>query len=419
MSRSRAGVSNDPYRPLSGSLVGAAVQHIKEEDETYNVSEEEEEEEKITFRQTEIETIEKVLAVIDRSAAKRINEGFSDFNFTVGVLNCLLVSVTFCRYPQHFWLLYLIESLYLIPKGFWFNLRAKPLNQVLYYLDYCWVMNILGNVLLLSVTSLASFSRETRRQILMTTVGTSTGVLTGACLMLPFVAIVFHDLRTMTGVLIHLLPTMMTYTFLWHRTEISAAWPQIFPYNYEYSEMPFFPNNKAALIIPGTGLGSIAGNAIALYSFWWVLYAVWMVFLGGLNLPRKDRAHPPKYDTVFHSTIRNGLAVVIGSVCWRRPVRVSLQEQETDHYEVRDFFVYMLGHAICAYFGGTMLLANLCWHSRRAHLAIISLLTVVAVYRGAERYTYYATEMYGRSVRKEFKDILPEEPPKRRKGKKQ
>ena len=92
------------------------------------------------------------------------------------------------------------------------------------------------------------------------------------------------------------------------------------------------------------------------------------------------------------------MTVVIGKVFWRRPVRVSLQHQEMDHYEVRDFMVYMFAHA---------------------HVAIISLLTAVAVYRGAERYTYYATEMYGRSVRKEFKDILPEEPARKTKGKKQ
>ena len=143
---------------------------------------------------------------------------------------------------------------------------------MLYYLDYCWVMNILCMFLLLSITSVNDgFSQETRRQILMTAIGTSTGVLTGACLVLPFVAIVFHDARTMTGVLIHLLPTMMIYTFLWHRPEIQAAWPRVFPYDYDYSEMPFFPNDKAALIIPGTGLGSVAGNALALYLLWWVL----------------------------------------------------------------------------------------------------------------------------------------------------
>lgn len=270
MAHATGSMSNDPYRPLSGSLVGVAIHTIKEEDESYDLTEDEQEE--ITFRQAESETIEKVLAVIDRSAGKRISEGFSDFNFTAGVLNCFLVCVTFCRFPQHFWLLYMIESLYLIPKGFLFNLRAKPLNQVLYYLDYCWVMNILAIFLLLSITSLTLFSRETRRQILMTAIGTSTGTLTGACLILPFVAIVFHDLRTMTGVLIHLLPTMMTYTFLWHRREILAAWPQVFPYEYDISEMPFFPNaNKSLLILPGTGLGSIAGNAVALYSLWWVL----------------------------------------------------------------------------------------------------------------------------------------------------
>jgi hypothetical protein len=143
-----------------------------------------------------------------------------------------------------------------------------------------------------------------------------------------------------------------------------------------------------------------------------------MIVLGGINLPRKDRAKPPKFDTVFHSTVRHGLAVAIGKVFWGRPVAVSLQQQEADHYEVRDFFVYMAGHATMCYFGGIMVLANLCWHYRQAHLVVIVLLTVVAVYRGAERYTYYATSMSSRSIRKEFKDILPPAE-ETKKGKKQ
>ena len=141
-----------------------------------------------------------------------------------------------------------------------------------------------------------------------------------------------------------------------------------------------------------------------------VQYLIWMVFLGGIDLPRKDRAKPPKYDTVFHSTVRNGLVVLVGKLIWRRPVRVSLRQQETDHYELRDFFVYMAAHAMLAYFGGTLLLANICCKSQRAHLVVIVITTAVAVYRGAERYTYYATSMYERSIRTEFKDILDEQP---------
>lgn len=195
---------------------------------------------------------------------------------------------------------------------------------------------------------------------------------------------------------------------MWHRPVIHAAWPRVFPYMYDHGEFSFFPNGKARLFVPGTGLGTVAGNAAALYTLWWVLYVVWMVFLGGINLPRKDREKPPKYDTVFHSTVRNGLTVVVGKVCWGRPSSVSEKQQRTDHYELRDFFVYMTLHAIGAYFGGTLLLANACWHSQRTHLGIILFAVAVAVFRGAQRYTYYATDMYGRSVRKEFKDILPQ-----------
>ena len=133
-------------------------------------------------------------------------------------------------------------------------------------------MNLLAYATLLSFSFFtAAFSLETRRQLFATAVGTGTGTLTGASLVLPFVAIMFHDLRTMTAVLIHLLPTMMIYTFMWHRTAIQQAWPTVFPFHYDYEEIPFYPGDKPGLFLPGTGLGSVAGNAVALYAFWWML----------------------------------------------------------------------------------------------------------------------------------------------------
>ena len=54
--------------------------------------------------------IQNVVDELNRLAAKRVETGFNEINFTLGVSNCFLIVVFFSAFPQHFWLLYLIEG---------------------------------------------------------------------------------------------------------------------------------------------------------------------------------------------------------------------------------------------------------------------------------------------------------------------
>lgn len=300
----------------------------------------------------------------------------------------------------------MLELLYLFPKRFYYSWNTKPLNTILYYLDYCWVMNfILVFVLFMMLTGWTIQLEESIRfQIFQTMYGVACGPLFFAAIALPFVAAIFHDYRTMTGMFIHILPIVILYTVVWHTAEIQEAYPHIVDLSY-MDQIIFLPEVKF-FILPCTHLGTVAGNTLALYVAWWVPYIIFQTLIG-IKLPRKNRkdkngnAIVPKYDTVFQSTLRGGLCAVIGTVCWKRPLSVSQREMADDDYELRDLYVYMSGHAVGIYLS-VFFLAYPCYRSQEVHATALVFLTILAVGRGARRYTYYVIDMYGKSIRKEF-----------------
>jgi len=386
----------------------------------------------------EADIISKVLEQVDLTATRRMREGFNERNFSLGVLNTLLVCFVFAKYPQHFWLLYFVETLALVPTKFYYMYKAKPLNEALYYLDYCWFLNFCG-VFLLGAFLAVQFLQprrewlidvfgfdetwtqfdipiEYRRNAYLAAMGAACGPLLGATVVLPFVALLFHDVRTMTNLFIHILPPMVAYTFLWHTDDIKLSWPDVFRLVYR-DDIQFFSDRSQGGILqwifPGTALETVAGNTLALYFCWFVPYCIWMVTIG-MDLPRTDRHSvdkktglplKPKYDTVFHSTVRGGLCILIGKIFWGRPKSDSIRQMEKNDYELRDLCVYMLGHAVM-FILSIYALAYPCFTWKQAHAAMLLALLVVCVYRGSKRYTYYSTAMYGRQIRKNFEDLL-------------
>lgn len=93
------------------------------------------------YRKGEAETIRRVLDEIEVLSLRRMAEGFNELNFSVGVFNCLFIAYMFGAHPEHLWLIYLSQGSFLIPRKFYNMWNAKPLNQALYYLDFCWCMN--------------------------------------------------------------------------------------------------------------------------------------------------------------------------------------------------------------------------------------------------------------------------------------
>lgn len=232
--------------------------------------------------------------------------------------------------------------------------------------------------------------------------GVSCGPLMGANIVLPFVSCLFHDLNTMSGLFIHLLPPMVVYTFMWHTNDIRRCWPDIFHLTY-MEELEFVPTLK---------LGGVLGNATILYLFWCIPYIVFMLAMGGIDLPKKYQKDGvtlkhPKWDTVFHSTMRQGVCVVIGKVFRGRTKSQSLKLNEDSNYDLTDFYLYMMFHMIAS-LASIVVIAYPCFTCQRFHIFVLAFATFLAVTRGASRYTYYTTKMYSKSLRREFASILEE-----------
>ena len=382
------------------------------------------------YEKGEADMLRRVLIETEVIALKRTSEGFNEINFTIGVLNCFLISYVIGAYPQHLWLLYLLESCYHIPRKFYNMWHAKvswqsfivhiyfvidlliypimsylqPLNQALYYLDFCWCMNFLCIVFLALVvfTDVVGYSVEEdiRTTFMKAAMGGACGVLLSTNIALPFVACVFHDVNSMTALFIHLMPPMVMYTFMWHSDAILESWPKVFSFDSYIHDIRYFG-----------GTDSAAACATAMYMTWWVLYASF-ILLGGINLPRKyksngEDAHP-KWDTVFHSTMRQGTCIAIGKAFRGRSKKESLKLCEENDFDTIDFFIYMMFHMILA-LAAIYIIGYACFSHKYFHLSALGTSAVVAVIRGARRYTYYSTKMYARGLRKQFAHLIAEE----------
>jgi len=354
------------------------------------------------YREGTKEAIERVLASVEATAEKRVKDGFSEVNFTLGVLNCFFILFMFNEYPQHLWIVYIVEALYLFPAKFRFLINAKPLNQAFYYLDFCWVMNMgLLLVFLVLFAGRNHISDEIRHQLFLAGFGTACGPLIGATATLPFVTLVFHHLESMTSVFIHFYPPLLFYILRWKADAVKEAWPNIFDLDYD---LVFWPN--------GSFTGCVFGNTIILYLMWIIPYFFWQLYFG-LDLPKTHRTKkladgspaPTVYDTVFHANMRNGLCVTIGNVLWKRPKELSLQQVKTNDFEMRDFYFYMGVHLFCGLVS-TVVLAYPCFLNKYAHGVVLWFLAALCTYRGSKRYTYYSTKMYARIIRKQFSDEI-------------
>jgi len=354
------------------------------------------------FRAGSSEAVQAVLTRVEALAQKRVRDGFSEFNFSLGVLNCFLVTFIFCAYPQHFWILFLAESCVLFPLKIVTLSRTKPLNNVLYLLDYCWVTNMAGTIFMfLILFSGDSLPESFREQFFLAAYGSAIGPLFASNIAFSFIAIIFHDVHAMASVFIHLFPSLLFFNLRWKSEEVHNAWSNVFHLQHD---IDFWPS--------GSFTGNVFSNSLLTYLAWYIPYFTWQYFVG-IDLPRKNRhkklpngdSAPALYDTVFHSTLRDGKCVVLGKLFWKRSVEDSKKQVADNDFELRDFFAYMAMHLTAAVLA-ICCLAYPCYLSPYVHGTSIVLLLVVCTWRGAKRYTYYSTKMYSSVIRKHFaKDI--------------
>lgn len=207
----------------------------------------------------------------------------------------------------------------------------------------------------------------------------------------------------MANLIIHILPSMLVYVLRWNPESMQTAYPNIFDLEYitneETSKIPFMTSWNH---------GSVGRNAALVYLAWFIPYILFMLTIG-LRLPVKKPGKTPKFDTVFHSLWRGGPCEVFGKMLWKRSKEVSRQQCASDNYEVRDFLFYVAVHWLGCNLLGIQILSRLCFYSEWSHGLVLVLTLMICAKRGGQRYSYYATSMYGHRIRKHFAKLLQED----------
>ena len=142
-----------------------------------------------------------VLDKIDEiQSTTRKKKGFKGRKFAFGLMNCLVIAYVFGAQPAHFWILYAIETIFWMSYKFRGMYYAKPLSEALYYLDFCWVMNVTGVTIIVVVIALDSkldiIPLEFRKNLFLACFGVFCGPVFFAAMVLPFVAFLFHDVNS-------------------------------------------------------------------------------------------------------------------------------------------------------------------------------------------------------------------------------
>jgi Protein of unknown function (DUF2838) len=357
----------------------------------------------------ETNKIREALRIIQKTEREAIQRTFSPLNFTLGVFNTLLAAYMFGGYPQHFWLLVALEASILIPLKVYNDWTAKPLCQILYIIEYCWLM---GFWILFSMVGMTKYADDyltdnVRKHLFRTTVGCGTGALLGAAGVLPVVAFFFHDRMTMTALFIHATPTFLLYTFLWESQRIEKAWPGLFRFDLmkEVHAEDYFPKS----IDWKDPFGTVSVNSTALYLAWLSIYILWMAAFGLRLTSRKTRRgepREPKYDGAFQSFVRNGFVYFTGSL-WGRPVSRTRQQIADGLFEIRDFIAYLFVHVSSIVFA-TNVNGYICFTWREGHAAFLWALTLVCIYRGAGKYVQLFTSFSDNLIHKHYRTLLEE-----------
>jgi hypothetical protein len=330
----------------------------------------------------ERQTLEKGLQIVSATATRLQGKGLSTTNFTLGVFNCLFVAWSFGCIPQHFWIVYILEACVLFPVRFSHQASAKP-SEVAYWLDFCWVANftsIAGIVALFldQYHVIALPGEHSRKYFFAAAWGVGCGPLLLAGALLGN-ALIFHDADNVASVLIHLFPSLVLHTMRFHGDAVHKAWPS---FHLDYLDD-----------ITGA---DIFIAAAAFYLVWATLYLLWLVSCG-MSFPQRG------YDTIFHYNMRSSS----GAHFYKKVRGVDQEEHrklaKNNDFQRTDALVYVTCHAGASFLGILTTLPSF-WYAY-FHGFITLVVTMVVIYNGAKRYTYYITKLYSKLMEEALHEV--------------
>jgi len=291
-------------------------------------------------------------------------EGLSQVSFFLGVMNVPLLCIVLAWWPEHFWVLYCIECLFLIPA--WFVTVTRTYSGALFILDFCWVVNSLFTLYLLRLLWGPWLAGEHCIANFVVFFSISLGPLSWACVVLHN-GLVFHSVEKTASLTIHMVPCFVAWTIVRFNDKVQAAWPGRFPTTGQLAEVP---------------LQDLYTYGFALYMVWWVLHSVWLLSVG-VDQPAKGR------DTVFHGIHKRAK---IGPKVQRATGCESIRVHAA---------VYLVAHCLACMLAFTW--PMLCFWSPSVHLAFGIVVFASAVWSGAGYYEYVMANRYTKVVKQLLK----------------
>lgn len=286
-------------------------------------------------------------------------EGLSQVSFFFGVLNVPLLCLVMAWWPQHFWVLYSLECLLLIPA--WIVQMHRVYRGVLFILDFCWVVNITFTLCMLTLI-VAPWPPAYRLWGFLTFFSVSLGPLSWACIVLHN-GLVFHSIEKTASLTIHLIPLFVAWTIINANDKVQEAWPGRFPTSEELAEV-----RLADLFAAGS----------LLYSAWWVLHSLWLLSVG-VDQPAKGRS------TVFDGLYsKSGMGPTLTRKIGTASVRCHA-------------FLYLLVHCVLSQI--TFFWPLLCFWSQALHVAFGAAVFASAAWSGAGYYEYVMARRYTKVVK--------------------
>ncbi|CAK0830644.1 unnamed protein product, partial [Prorocentrum cordatum] len=273
------------------------------------------------------------------------------------------------------------EACVLFPVRFGHQASARP-SQV-DWLDLCWVANFVS-IAVIMMLCLSHFGviavpqAFLRHQVFAAFWGIGCGPLLLAGGVLGN-ALIFHDADNVASVLIHLFPSLVMYNMRFHADAVREAWPQF--------RLDYFDDITGADII-------IASTTF--YLLWVSLYLLWLVTCG-MSFPQRG------YDTIFHYTMRNHT----GALIYKRFRGVDQEEHrklaKSNNFQRADALIYVACHAGLSFVAILTTLPSFFYSS--FHLLVTLVVTILVIYNGAKRYTYYTTKLYCKLMKDAVQEV--------------
>jgi len=344
-------------------MIGNKISHRLSQREMTAIEDVHKEEAKTLGRSSTIAEIDGLKSAFQAIAKERdtlhSDEGMSQTTFFFGVVNVAAISMVLVAHPEHFWLLYGVESLVLIP--IWLRVVHTVYKGWRFIFDFCWVVNSCFAIYALMLfCQLVPQSWTTSAFIVFYSV--SLGPLAWACLVLHN-GLVFHSAEKTASLFIHFMPTVVSWTIVTYPDLVAAQWPGRFPEAAEIKEISCW---------------QLFSYGMGIYLLWLAIHGIWLVVFG-VDCPKQGQ------NTVFNNLYeKNHLDGVFQQKFGLKSIRSHA-------------VIYLVIHCLGVILSFSWPL--LCIKVPEVHLLFNILMFLSAAWNGAGYYEYVMAKRYYKVVK--------------------